>query len=693
MKRVRPYHVLLLFALAIGLAGYIVWPREPIYQGRDLSEWLGDVVPVEGYGPTVDGSESARRAWDISHEPTVTAVRSIGTNALPHLLRWLRFDPRPPPLRDKLQELLNKQSLVRIRLPRRHDHRGQAIIGFQALGSAAEPALPELRRLLHNPATCYGAVFALRAIGPIAVPILATELINSNCPMQICVVDALVNLAPSAAPGIVPVLVDGVTNPACLVHEWCLIGLGALGPMAREYAPWLATLAQQSANPLAGLALRVLGEDSDRPEQYLPLFSDRLNDTNFATHAAFALGRMGPGGLPPLLRALTNQEPSIRGAALAALDPKLRTRRTSNGAESPTRPFSYLSDDFDLRSRLWLNNSRAAPGMLYLEDLVIPIGLEKVLDHPDAGVRRQIVQLLARYGYHSALGLSRAAADTNETVRAEAQAVLAGLRIEVRDGGITRGPTDQKKIALLFAGHEYAEGGETIFNELARHKAQASFFITGDFLRRRDFNPLARRLYREGHYLGPHSDKHLLYCSAAEPAHTLVTRDQFNDDLRVNLSAVQSIGDSGPFPSYFLPPHERYNLEIAEWAAHYFYTTIGYTPGTRSTADCTREADPDFVSSQAIFDSIVAREQEDPHGLNGFLLLFHLGSGPARTDKFHARFGELLDYLTGKGYQFVAVDDLFDPQAAEERRSRIRENPPLPPAAEEAFRRRYGLDR
>ena len=158
---------------------------------------------------------------------------------------------------------------------------------------------------------------------------------------------------------------------------------------------------------------------------------------------------------------------------------------------------------------------------------------------------------------------------------------------------------------------------------------------------------------------------------------------------------MSGIGYSGQLPGYFLPPDERYNLEIAEWAGHYFFTTIGYTPGTRSTADCAGEADPDFVSSKAIFDSIVAKEQQDPHGLNGFMLLLHLGSGPGRTDKFHARLGQLLDYLTGKGYQFVAVDELFDPQAADERRHRIALGDPtaVPDAAYVgAFKKRYGLE-
>ena len=91
-----------------------------------------------------------------------------------------------------------------------------------------------------------------------------------------------------------------------------------------------------------------------------------------------------------------------------------------------------------------------------------------------------------------------------------------------------------------------------------------------------------------------------------------------------------------------------------DWAKDLGLTVVNFTPGTRSNADYTGEADKNFVSSKAIFDSIVAKEQQDPNGLNGFILLLHIGSGPGRADKFHARFGELLDYLAGKGYHSCA---------------------------------------
>ena len=70
----------------------------------------------------------------------------------------------------------------------------------------------------------------------------------------------------------------------------------------------------------------------------------------------------------------------------------------------------------------------------------------------------------------------------------------AALRVkcETRDGGICRGPKDQKKIAVVFTGHEYAEGGPTILEELKKHGAKASFFLTGDFLVNTNFAPLIR---------------------------------------------------------------------------------------------------------------------------------------------------------------------------------------------------------
>src|SRR5690606_25358430 len=97
-----------------------------------------------------------------------------------------------------------------------------------------------------------------------------------------------------------------------------------------------------------------------------------------------------------------------------------------------------------------------------------------------------------------------------------AAVVLAGQApppgVELREGAIVRGPVDRKRLALVFTGHEFAEGGDPILDALGARTVRASFFLTGVFLRNEAFAPLVHRMVREGHYVGAHSDEHLLYC-------------------------------------------------------------------------------------------------------------------------------------------------------------------------------------
>jgi endoglucanase len=228
-----------------------------------------------------------------------------------------------------------------------------------------------------------------------------------------------------------------------------------------------------------------------------------------------------------------------------------------------------------------------------------------------------------------------------------------------RDGAIVRGPLDRKAIALVFTGHEFAEGGEVILQGLAARHAHASFFLTGDFLRRAEFAALVRRIVADGHYLGPHSDKHVLWCDWSEQKKTLVTRDQFRADLGANIREIARFGVPPARVRYFLPAYEWCNTEIVGWAREMGLVTLNFTAGTRSNADYMEDADPKFVPSDRIISTILSAESADPHGLNGFLLLLHIGAGPRRTDKLHTRFAALLDTLAAKGYRFVRVDELI----------------------------------
>ncbi len=237
--------------------------------------------------------------------------------------------------------------------------------------------------------------------------------------------------------------------------------------------------------------------------------------------------------------------------------------------------------------------------------------------------------------------------------------LVTAQNFELRDAGIIRGPTNEKRLALEFTADSFGEGGATVLDQLAKHKAKAAFFLTGNFLRNPEFAPLIKRIVAEGHYVGPHSDSHPLLCDWTREKKTLVTKDFFNSDLKTNLEELERFGVPRAHVKFWIPPYENYNSEIVGWSKDLGLTLINYTPGTRSAADYTEDHADNFVSSEKILQSIVSAEQKDPRGLNGFLLLLHLGAGPKRTDKFPERLGDLLDYLSQKNYRFVRVDELL----------------------------------
>jgi peptidoglycan/xylan/chitin deacetylase (PgdA/CDA1 family) len=231
-------------------------------------------------------------------------------------------------------------------------------------------------------------------------------------------------------------------------------------------------------------------------------------------------------------------------------------------------------------------------------------------------------------------------------------------------GGIVRGPRDRKRLALVFTSDRYAEGAPRVLDALRRQQVKAALFLTGRFLRERDFQGVLEQARGEGHDIGPHSDQHLLYATWDRPPRLLVSRGEFLADLGANDRALAAVArEPGRFP-YFLPPFEHYTEEIARWAAEAGRTLINLTPGTLSHTDYMEDDDPRFVPADRIVASVRRAERADPDGLNGFLLLMHLGAGPRRTrDHLHDSLDDLLGAVKDRGYEFVRVPDLLRPTA------------------------------
>jgi hypothetical protein len=84
---------------------------------------------------------------------------------------------------------------------------------------------------------------------------------------------------------------------------------------------------------------------------------------------------------------------------------------------------------------------------------------------------------------------------------------------------------------------------------------------------------------------------------------------------------------------------------------------FNFSAGSGSNRDYAPEGHASFVPSQTILDDILAFEESDPNGLNGFLLLLHLGS--QREDKMHPMLRPLIEELQERGYEFVRIDEML----------------------------------
>ncbi len=147
----RRHRKLLLAAAGLALVSVlgIVLLREnqPQYKGRSLQYWVE--LRARPPAPAAPDYSSQPR-----YEDSATAIRHIGTNAIPFLLKWVAYDP--PVAMQALERLVWQGGMFTspfARLPFfRQRTRAEAVFyAFLVLGPDAGCAIPALTRLAENP--------------------------------------------------------------------------------------------------------------------------------------------------------------------------------------------------------------------------------------------------------------------------------------------------------------------------------------------------------------------------------------------------------------------------------------------------------------------------------------------------------------------------------------------------------------
>ena len=222
--------------------------------------------------------------------------------------------------------------------------------------------------------------------------------------------------------------------------------------------------------------------------------------------------------------------------------------------------------------------------------------------------------------------------------------------VEDAEGKFRTDPS-KKLLTLVFTAADKADGADVIRQTLKRQQIQGAFFFTGGFYK--EFPDVVKALKQDGHYLGAHSNDHLLYCAWEKRDSTLVTREAFTKDMTENYRLMAEAGIRATEAPLFIPPYEWYNEEVAGWAQGMVLKIVNFTPGTGSNADYTTPDMKNYKSSKDIYNRIMKVEASE--GLNGHLLLVHFGTHPDRTDKFYNQLEKLIKALKKKGYTFVPI--------------------------------------
>jgi HEAT repeat protein len=347
----------LLFAVAlVGILSWFAWfilkPREPSYQGRSLSNWLEE-ASEGGFGIYPDARPEA-----------VNAIRQIGTNAIPTLLKMAKAKD------SKLTFFLRKWNnrFPRLDLPffPTEEMRGLAVTGFYVLGPKAKSAVPGLTGLLKSDdediritaALCLGclheeakpavpelmkeferevsrtnqifaAAFALGKIGPsasAAVPVLNAALTNRDPTCRIYAQATLINI--HAAP--ISQIIEQLKDTQSAAWTSAVVVAWNCGTNAAPAIPLLIAALDSTNSGIQLRALLALYRLHLEPEKCVPALILFLESTNHSFRyenvaALRAFGKKAKPAVPALIRRLDDSEEMVRREttnALRDIDPE-----------------------------------------------------------------------------------------------------------------------------------------------------------------------------------------------------------------------------------------------------------------------------------------------------------------------------------------------------------------------------------
>lgn len=232
---------------------------------------------------------------------------------------------------------------------------------------------------------------------------------------------------------------------------------------------------------------------------------------------------------------------------------------------------------------------------------------------------------------------------------------------------ISNGPIDKKNVSLTFDGGSLANCAEAILDTLLSREVKSTMFLTGEFINK--YPQIVKRIVSDGHECGNHTytHPHLTTYQLNKKHKTLPDVNEVFLDRELLQTAELFYRETGhKMVPLWRAPYGEFNSEICQWAYNAGYIHVGWRQGKSwlenlDSNDWITDPDtPGYHTPKEFLDKILSIAKSEPYGINGGIILMHLGTNRKRTeDNIHTVLGELIDSLKSFGYDIVPVSQLL----------------------------------
>jgi peptidoglycan/xylan/chitin deacetylase (PgdA/CDA1 family) len=228
------------------------------------------------------------------------------------------------------------------------------------------------------------------------------------------------------------------------------------------------------------------------------------------------------------------------------------------------------------------------------------------------------------------------------------------------------GAEDKPIVSITFDGGSTANTASEVLDTLKSRNVKSTMFLTGEFIRK--YPDVTKRIISEGHEIGNHTleHKHLTTWAMDKTQTSLpyVNQEFIASEL---FGAEKLLRDKtgGSFVPLWRSPYGEFNPGICRMALSCGYIHIGWRQGQswKQSLDSndwiTDQETPGYKTPGEVVSKIMTIAETKPDGINGGIILMHLGSNRDSPNQVYHILGTLIDSLRTDGYRIIPVTEMM----------------------------------